>query len=429
MVAHMFRALLLLLVATQIAVLAEFRAAVVKVDITPTDPQPLLGYQARTSTGVHDRLYHRIAAMDDGVLQFFLVSTDIALISPSVFDDFCRELKQETGIDRHQIWWTNTHTHSAPEVGPPGLAQAFMPERYKHQRDSAYTNVVKRLLLDGVKEARAKLAPARIAVGTGFAMANINRRAKNVDGKIRLGLNPYGPVDRQIGLIRLERADGTLLAVIANYAIHGTALSGSNLQISGDVPGTVATYIEEKLSTTLLFVNGAAGNIAPIYSVYPDFQGAHLSEFNVLLGDRILEALSAMPRSTASVRLRTIEKVIETPRKASLGWTDDLGAYTRTTSDGRILVKLPVRFLSINSDAVLWAAPLELFCEIAINVRQQSPFQNTFFFGYSNGWLGYLPTKQAFAEGGYEPSTSPFTEQAEQHLTDAVLGILQGWSK
>ncbi len=35
----------------------DFRAAVVKVDITPDNPQMLLGYQARQSTGVHDKIY------------------------------------------------------------------------------------------------------------------------------------------------------------------------------------------------------------------------------------------------------------------------------------------------------------------------------------------------------------------------------------
>ncbi len=389
--------LIILAAAAQLAIGAEFRASAVKIDITPANVQPLLGYGARNSTGVHDPLFHRIVGMDDGSLQFFLVSTDIALTSPSVFDDFCRELKKETGIDSHQIWWTSTHTHSAPEVGPPGLPQAFMPDRYKHQPDWEYANRVKRSLLDGIKEARAKLAPARIATGEGFAMANINRRARDVDGRIKLGLNPYGPADRQIGIIRLERTDGTPIALIANYAIHGTVLGGANTLISGDAPGIVAAYVEEKFHAPLLFVNGAAGNIAPIYSGYPDFRSAHITEFNVLLGDRILEALNTLPKATAEVSLRTSGKIIETPRKTGLGWTDDLAAYTRTGSDGGNLVRLPVRFLSINSDTVIWAAPLELFCEIAINVRQQSPFRHTFFFGYTNGWLGYLPTKQGCA--------------------------------
>jgi hypothetical protein len=70
-----------------------------------------------------------------------------------------------------------------------------------------------------------------------------------------------------------------------------------------------------------------------------------------------------------------------------------------------------------------------MFCEIALNVRQLSPFRHTFFFGYTNGWLGYLPTKQGFAEGGYEPNTSPFTGEAEQQVTTRVSAFLQQWSQ
>jgi len=72
----------------------EFRASVVKIDITPDTPQWLLGYGPRQSTGAHDRLYHRIVAMDDGKTQFFLISTDICLYSPSVYDDVMSALKR-----------------------------------------------------------------------------------------------------------------------------------------------------------------------------------------------------------------------------------------------------------------------------------------------------------------------------------------------
>jgi hypothetical protein len=67
-----------------------------------------------------------------------------------------------------------------------------------------------------------------------------------------------------------------------------------------------------------------------------------------------------------------------------------------------------------------------MFCEIALKVRADSAFRHNFFFGYSNGWLGYLPTAAAFREGGYEPRTSPFTEQVERDYTDGVLAFLQG---
>ncbi len=69
-----------------------FRAAVVKVDITPDNPQMLLGYQARQSTGVHDKIYHRIVALDDGRTQFFIVSSDICLVSPSEYDKVAARL-------------------------------------------------------------------------------------------------------------------------------------------------------------------------------------------------------------------------------------------------------------------------------------------------------------------------------------------------
>jgi hypothetical protein len=83
-----------------------------------------------------------------------------------------------------------------------------------------------------------------------------------------------------------------------------------------------------------------------------------------------------------------------------------------------------VRYLRLN-DTVLWAAPIEMFCELAFAVRHASPFRNTFFFGYTNGWLGYLPTAKAFDEGGYEPKTSPFTPGAEADVTLSVIAYLQ----
>jgi hypothetical protein len=95
---------------------APFRASVVKIDITPDQPQWLLGYAPRQSTGVHDHLHHRIVAMDDGATQFYLISTDICLYSPSVYDSVTSEIEKQTGIKPLQIWWTVTHTHSAPEI-------------------------------------------------------------------------------------------------------------------------------------------------------------------------------------------------------------------------------------------------------------------------------------------------------------------------
>lgn len=416
---------LLPLIVASLSANAEFRASAVKVDITPKSAQWLMGYGARQSTGVHQPIFHRIAALDDGSTHVFLIASDLCLFSPSVYDDVTAELKKETGIEPRQVWWTVTHTHSAPEVGPPGMYDVLLKGRSEHAFDKDYLQFIKTTLISGIKEARTKLAPARITTGVGMARANINRRARDLDGAISLGLNPDGPVDRQIGLIRLERPDGSLVALIANYAMHGTVLGGRFVEISGDGPGIVAAYVEEKLGAPMLYINGAAGNLAPIYTTQPDVKSAHLGEFRVLLGEKILDANRDLGPGAADVKLWLAEKWIDTPRKAGMGWPADLPSYAVKSTGGSDLVRIPVRFLRIN-DTALWGAPVELFCEIAIRVRNESPFRHTFFFGYSNGWLGYLPTAQAFREGGYEPRTSPFSEQVEKHFGDGVLAFLHG---
>ena len=406
---------------------AGFRASVVKVDITPDPDTPhwLAGYYARQSTGVHDRLYHRIVVMHDGEKPFVLVSTDVVGFSPVLYDDFAEELERDPGIGREQLWWTVTHTHSAPEVGPPGLGRSFLGERYQHEWAREYQAFLRDSLSQGIRKALAGLIPARLAVGSGMSLANINRRAPGPDGPVTLGLNPEGAVDRKIGLLRLERRDGSPIARIANYAVHGTYLSGRNLEISGDVQGVVASYVEDKLGVPMLFINGAAGNIAPIYTFSSNF--AYITKFNVLLGDRILDANRSI-RSDESVEIdfEFGEIIVETPKFPGLKWPEDHHHYLRTTESGQELVRLPVRFLKIRKDTVLWAAPLELFCEYAIKIRNLSPFPNTLYFGYANGWLGYLPTSVSYGQGGYEIRVTPSTERAETDFTEGVVGFLQG---
>ncbi len=399
-----------------------FRAAVATADITPDTPQWLLGYQARQSTGVHDHIHHRVVALDDGKTQVYIVSSEFAVFAPSFFDEFARELKTRTMVDPRQVWWTVTHTHSAPELGPGGIGRLFLGERYKHDYDHAYAKMVKDKLIVAIREAREKLFPARLFIGAASAEANINRRERKPSGKIVLGNNPEGPVDRMIGLMRIERLDGGLVALIANYAMHGTVLGGKNLLISGDAPGVVASYVESKLGAPMLFINGALGNIAPRHSVEPDFR--HLEEYKKLLGDPILAANTALRKPTKRIRFDQREIVMETPRKPGLGWTEELADYLKVRDDGTANVRVPIRLLRIDKDTAIWGAPVELFAEIALNMRAKSPFRHTFYYGLTNGCLGYLPTKKAFAEGGYEPSVCVFSDRVEEDITRDVSAAL-----
>lgn len=405
---------------------STFRAAVVKKNITPSDSQHLLGFDERKSESVNDSLFHRIVALDDGLKQFFIVSTDLCLFSPSEYDKVAARLQKEHQIDPIDIWWTVTHTHSAPEVGVPGIYGTYLGDRIQHEVDTVYTAMVEQKLIDGILEARKNLEPASLGVGWGFSRANINRRLLDSNGQASLRPDPNGPVDHRIGLIRIDKESGAPLALISNYAIHGTVLSGNNLQISGDVQGVVSNYVEKEIGVPLLFINGAAGDVTPIHRWTNNPQEGFLEKFHALLGDKIIEANQRLCYTTNKIKLRSGALTVETPRKPGLGWPSDLDAYT-STKDKIKMVRLPVRFLTINDDIAIWGAPLELFNTIATEVREDSPFQNTFFFGYTNGWLGYLPTASAWPHGGYEVNAvSPFTPVAEKELKEAVLGYLKG---
>ena len=103
--------------------------------------------------------------------------------------------------------------------------------------------------------------------------------------------------------------------------------------------------------------------------------------------------------------------------------------YLRLTSTGEALIQIPVSFLKINEDIMMWSAPCELFCEISNEIRNNSPFPHTFFAGITNGTLGYLCTAEEIALGGYEPSVSPFSASAAKDFTWGVSQLLEEISK
>ena len=364
----------------------------------------MLAYGTRRSEGANDPIFHRIVALDDGDTRFVLISTDVAGISPAFHDQVVADLQAEVDLSLDRVWWTATHTHSGPVLGTVGVLGVMRPkwiERYGYDPNPEYSDWAKNRLLLGIRRAVSSLRPARLGLSMGQSLANINRRPLDLEGKAFLGKNPDGPVDHRIGLIRLEQEDGSPLALIANYAMHGTALGGKNLSlISGDAPGIVAEYVEKEWGAPVLFVNGAAGNLAPIHG-HLDFTSQRqakanlkaLMHFRVLLGKPILEANSRIT-TTSEVELGLGGTVVETPLKKDMSWASELEAYLRTTDTGDRMIQLPIYFLTINEEAFIWSMPVELFTEIAQTVRKQSPYPQTLFYGYCNGLLGYLPTAE-----------------------------------
>lgn len=404
----------------------NFKAAVVKKSITPDRSLRLINYGGRQSTGIHDSIFHRIIVMDDGDEKFFLVSTELCFISPSTYDEVAEILHDKYDIRSKSFWWSVTHTHSTPGIGTHGLARTIRPgsrESYAIPPDPLYTKIVVDQLVEGIGEAINQLEFAQLGVGWGYSNANINRRARDIHGNTRLGMNPDGAVDRRIGLLKITKSDDqSIMALIANYPIHGTVIGAGGTEISGDAPGIVSEYVESEIGAPLVFINGGAGNLAPIYSTYPSPSAGHLDQFKALLGDNIIKAQANIKTQLPNIRLKLGELLFRAPMKKDVEWPPELINYHNQETQE---VNLSIRFLKINDDIGIWSAPLELFCEISNEIRDKSPFAYTFYFGYTNGWLGYLPTEEEFGYGGFEPLTSPFLPSAGEKMIDQVSSYLE----
>jgi neutral ceramidase len=87
------------------------------------------------------------------------------------------------------------------------------------------------------------------------------------------------------------------------------------------------------------------------------------------------------------------------------------------------LITIPFQAIRLGSTALV-GIPVEPFAEIGAQVKQGSRFATTFFSGYTNGVHSYLPTADAYAEGGYEVWMTPFASEAAALTVEASLALL-----
>src|SRR5262249_46943044 len=88
-------------------------------------------------------------------------------------------------------------------------------------------------------------------------------RLREFDSVVRLGSNPLGPIDDSVAVLRIDALDGRPLAVVVNYACHGTSLGGRNNVICGEWRGRMMPVLQKLRGGQRLFLEGAAGDINP----------------------------------------------------------------------------------------------------------------------------------------------------------------------
>ena len=272
----------------------SLRAGAFTVDITPAPDAalPLSGYGSRTEgfKGIHDNLHVRAIVLDDGSTAAALVACEVIGISAALWEKVAGRVAAETKIPRDNVMLASVHTHAAPAIGTynePAEGEAA-------RKRAEYVQRLEDAVLTAVRRAQASLEPARVGFGTGKANVNTNRRARDGSGGWMLGNNPDDVSDKTVAVIKFETLSGQPLAILSNYAVHGTVLGAGNLQISADLPGATSRLVETHYSDRVVspWTSGAAGDQDPIYRVGTDFK--NVAALGQLLGEEVIRVADSI---------------------------------------------------------------------------------------------------------------------------------------
>jgi len=421
--------------------MAQLKAGFAKTDITPLEPVWMGGYDLRKapSDGVHpgEKLFLRALVFANGATRVAFLEADIIMFRDH--NAWRARISQSTGIPASHILIGDVHNHAAPAPDP--------------QANPAWTRQLDQTIVPTVEQAIAALRPVHIAAGQGSSHVAVNRRAvrpadadtystfdennrsqsygefrtdhpvkiHEFAGEMRLGANPGGPIDDTVQLVRIDSENGQPYALMIHYACHGTSLGGRNSKISAEWMGRMESYVESQApGLNAIYLQGAAGDVNP--RVVGGLDGNVDSiETTHALGEeigrevlRVYRALTPEPATPAQSRIEVVTRDILLPRTYR-----ELAANFRDPA-----VHAPTAAVRVGD--LMWVTfPGELFNTIGKHVKAACPATAAFLMGYTNGYIGYFPDRQAFAEGGYEPAVSHLAPNAEEIYMREIRGLMR----
>lgn len=428
----------------------SFKVGSAELDITPPLGTYMAGYfYERKAEGVIDPLTVTSIVVSDGKEMWALASCDLIGFTLEVTEKIRSEISAKTDLLPEQIMVCCTHTHTGP-VTTPNSAPFLMEE--------AYLEFLIERVRDSVIMARRNMVEAEAFCGRGTVEGvAFNRRFWMKDGTVATnpGVNnpeivrPAGPVDPELGVIYFKKKDtGELLSIITNYALHADIIEG-NL-ISPDYPGYMKKALRQYTGMNVhsIFTRGSAGDINHI-DVHPQPGSPEHAELSEAIGKMLAaEAIKVMeaPRQTectgpiwyrtkkgVELPLRSVtqeeieeaEKVVATVIPTSNDCPDVVRArrILRLRDMDSQPIKTEVQALGLGNVA-LSGLPAEIFVEIGLDIKAQSPLPYTWVVDLANDKFAYVPTEKAYSEGGYEVNTSALSPNVGNLLKEAALELL-----
>ncbi|WP_417390404.1 hypothetical protein [Gimesia sp.] len=440
-------------------------------NITPPLGQLIVGgWKPIPATQVHDELHARSIVLDDGQTRLAIVLCDNVGIPESVFDLAKEQAHKATGIPKSHMLLASTHTHSATTARGPSKV-------IRETELTEYQKFLANRISDSIRRALFQLEPARIGWGKVDEPSEVHNRRWFVNdtslltnpfgGIDRVRMNPprahkaldrpAGPTDPEISFISIQSLDQRPIALLANYSLHyvGGVRSG---EISADYFGYFARIITGKLNAENqyppfvgILSNGTSGDVNNIN--FTEKNGRRYKQYEKMqevaekVASRVQEAhqkitfhdwvplgaaTTSLPlklRKPTPEMLEHFAKVTSAPKDKSQTRHSREEIYAERIAglkDAPDEIQIPLQALRIG-DLGIAAIPFETFTETGLELKDRSPFAETFTIELANGSFGYLPTPEQHRWGGYETwlGTNFVEKDSSTKIVSTLLDLFQ----
>lgn len=403
------------------------RAGAARIDITPRDLTGLTNLWGRPFEGVHDPIYVRALVVDNTINSAAIVSADLVEFGDT---SAVRErIAGELGIPFDHIIMTASHDHNAPRVG------SVTPGATAHEggpATAAYSKMVYEQIIEAVRQARAALQPALIGIGTGTADVNTNRDVFTTKGW-KIGVNPEGPSEKTVWVVKFETPGGEPIAILMNYAVHSVVLGAENRLLTGDLAGAAERFVEQYFQDKVvaLWTLGPAGDQNPKYVGWdaPIGLGEQVSDpgyplmeaLGQVVGQEAVKVAGRISRMIPEARIEARERLISCPGRTPI----------RDTQHDKLKFQ-PVENLDIRLGLVLinhiafTTVSGEVVTRIYHHLKKDSPFTNTIMITLANDRVGYIVDDASYDTPTFESSNTPLQRgYAENAIVDGLVEMME----
>ena len=428
-----------------------------RLDVTPPLGTIIAGYfEPRYASGVIDPIELNAVAFSDGENTSLLITFDAL----GMREMFCTEIRalieERTGVPADHIILSCLHQHTSVVLRPKGGTCALTDGPYLDVLYHKFADVAK-MAVDDLAESTLSYAEKELEHPISFV-----RRYIMKDGSVRTNPGfkhqaeidrPAAEADNTVRLLRFAREGKNDIALV-NFCTHPDVIGGS--RFTADWPGFVRRFVEEDIpGVSCILVNGAQGDVNHVDFIgWKEMPAHHEGRYahSRFMGRTVADAAEELWKCAAA---RTVDKVggaidevfnltrtdgaedyavckqiydefqktFKMPENAAFR---DI-AYVRRVVEMRtdpLFRKIPVTVLSLG-DIVFVGFGGEPFTHYATAVREGAKDKTVISVCCANGFEGYLPTKLAFEQGGYEATASAFTPNLEEDCVKAALGIIK----